>query len=483
MQIGKAKEFYVDVYSRHAGVTGSCFLNSIHWPDGKSLRFLVDTGAAQGSDNNGFFNCFFPYNTGKIDFVILTHGHHDHQGLLPVAVRQGFHGPIFTHYATSALMNISLYDSCNISDVYTGEPICCNSEVEKTLDMVVGCCTKKIIKPHKNVRIVFYANGHLVGAVLTLVVITCPGEDDITLLYTGDYKDSNIFFNVEAPPKQAREMNISAIFCESTYGDVDSSHPMFKKCLKENTLQAVKDGKTIVYPAFSQGRCQEILYNIKIWKEKGLLPQNIPVYLDGRSAQDFTTCYMYTDLGIKKLMKNFTPKGLYFVPRTRDRMQYRRQIMENNIPKIIVSSGGMASYGPVVNYIDYYLDKSDALIHMLGYCSSESQGHKLITVPTGETIEYNGKQRKKWCDTARTSELSSHAPRNKLLHLIQQFPYAKSVIINHGEPEIKKKFREYLLEHLELSEEMIAISGPEVAFRIESNGIVEQFQTNFESIL
>lgn len=483
MNIGKNKDFYVDVYSRHSGVTGSCFLNSVHWPNGKNVRFLIDAGAAQGHDDNGFYNCFFPYNAGKLSFIVLTHGHHDHEGLLPVVVRQGFRGPIFCHYATARLMGISLYDSCKIESPYLGKPLCSQNEVEKTLDLVVGCCLKRILKPDKNIRIIFYSNGHLVGAVLTLVIISCPGEEDITLLYTGDYKDNNIFFNVEMPPKQVREMNISAIFSESTYGDVDSTNPIFKKCVKENTIQAIKNGKTVIYPAFSKGRCQEALFAIKMWKEKGFIPENTPVYLDGKSAQEFTMAYRYQDLGIKKLMINFTPKDLKFVPATKLRTGYRQEIMENNEPKIIVSSGGMASYGPVVNYIDYYLSKNDALIHLLGYCSPETQGYKLLTTTLGENITYNGHQHKKMCSVERTSEWSAHSPRDKMLKLINWFPNTKSIIINHGETLTKTKFREYLLENLTLEEEMIDIAGPEVAYRIESIGITDKFLTNFESIL
>ena len=192
MKIGKTHKFYADVFSRHSGVTGSCFLNSIHWPDGTNLRFLVDAGAAQGNDNDGFFNCFFPFNTGKIDFIILTHGHQDHQGLLPVVIRQGFRGNIYTSYATSKLINLSLYDCCKISDPYLGSPLATQNEVERTLDLIIGYSNKKTIKPHKNVSIVFYSNGHLLGAIVTLIIISCPGEDDITLVYTGDYKNNNI---------------------------------------------------------------------------------------------------------------------------------------------------------------------------------------------------------------------------------------------------------------------------------------------------
>lgn len=483
MKIGKSEGFYVDVYTRNNGVTPSCSLNSVHWPDGRNVRFLVDSGAAQGKDNNGFCNTFFPFNAGKISFIILTHGHHDHQGLLPVVVRQGFMGPIFTHYATANLMNVSLYDSCKIDDAYTNEPLCSVSEVEKTLDLVVGCCTKKILKPDKNIRIIFYTNGHLVGAVLTLVVITCPGEEDINLIYTGDYKDNNIFFNVEMPPKQARELKISAMFCESTYGDVDSTNPMFEKCLEKNTVQALKEGKTVVYPAFAQGRYQEVLYDIKMWKKKGVIPEKTLVYADGGTSQEFTMRYMFNELGIKKLMKDFVPKGTKFVPRSRDRQVYRREIMENNEPKIIIAPGGMGSYGPVLNYISYYLSRNDALIHYLGYCSPESKGYKLLNTPKGETVAYNGRNHVIACDVMKTAEMSGHAPRNKLLNLIKWFPNTKSIVINHGEEETKIKFRDYLLDNLTIPEEEIVIASPETAYRIQPDGIKDVLKTNFESIL
>lgn len=480
MKIGKTSGFYVNVYSRHRNVTGSSFLNSVHWPDGRNVRFLVDAGAAQGEDNEKGFNSFFPFNGGKIDFIIVTHDHHDHEGLLPVVVRQGFCGPILTHYATASMMNISLYDSCKISDVYSGQPLYTTNEVERTLDMLVGCTTKRIMKPSKNIRVVFYSNGHLVGAVLTLIVITCPGEDDITLIYTGDYKQHNIFFNVELPPIDVRAMNISTIFCESTYGDIDSTDPMFTKCLETNTANAIKEGKTIIYPAFAKGRCQEILYYIKRWKEKGIIPEETPVHLDGKSAQEVTTRYLYTDVGINPSMRNFIPSKLNFVPRTRNRKAYREEIMEREEPQIIISTGGMASYGPVTSYISRYLSREDAFIHLLGYCSPESQGYKLLNTPFGESLKYAGVETKKYCSVARTAELSGHAQRDQLLSLLRKFPNTKSIVINHGEMETKKKFREYLLEHLNLPEDMISVSNPNIGYRIESNGVTDIFETHIE---
>ena len=157
--------------------------------------------------------------------------------------------------------------------------------------------------------------------------------------------------------------------------------------------------------------------------------------------------------------------------------------MEDNRPKIIIAPGGMASYGPIRTYIDYYISRNDALIHLLGYCSPDSNGYKLLNTPIGETLSYNGSEHIKLCDVKKTAEKSSHAPRDILLNLIKYFPNTKSIVINHGTELTMSKFRNYLLDNLDLPEEQIVIASPEVAYRIESQGIVDMFPTHIESIL
>lgn len=475
--------FYAHRYCRHDNVTGSCYFYSVHWPNGENVRFFFEAGAKQGEDDIGFYNGFFPFNAGKISFGIITHNHFDHMGLLPVIVRQGFKGPIFMSYATANLLDVSLYDSSTIEDRELGRTLATIEEVERTLKQVVGCTFKRIIKPHKNIRIVFFNNGHLVGAVLTLIIITCPGEKDITIIHTGDYKDTNVFFNVETPPMWARELEISNFVCESTYGDVDSTHPMFQKCLAENTAEALKNGMTVLYPTFSQGRHQEVLFDIKMWKEKEIIPEDTPVVIDGRSTQEYNAKYMYTDLGIKKIMKNFMPKGTISIPRSKNKATYRREIMSDPRPKIILAPGGMASYGPITSYISKMMSRDDVLIHALGYCSPESTMYKLLNTPNGESVQYNGMERVKRCQTKKTAEKTSHAQRDVLLRLIKYFPYTKSISVNHGEARVQLLFREYLLEHLGLPEDQITTADSETGVRIEANGITDLFQTHFKSIL
>lgn len=483
MKIGTSSKFYALRYCRHNKVTGSNYLYSVYWPNGENVQFFFDIGAKQGEDNIGFYNGFYPLDAEKISFGIISHNHFDHVGLLPVIVRQGFMGPVFTSYSTANLLDISLNDSTSIVDRDLDRTIATIDEVEKALSQVIGCTYKRRIKPHKNITITFFSNGHLVGAVLTLIVITCPGEKEITIIHTGDYNDKNVFFNVEMPPKQVRELDISNIVCESTYGDVDSTHPMFQKCLADNTAEALRNGMTVLYPTFAQGRHQEALFDIKMWKKKGIIPEDTMVVIDGRSSQEYNARYMYADLGIKKIMKDFIPKGAIHIPRSKDRALHRRRIIEDSRPKIILAPGGMGSYGPVSSYMSEFIPRNDVLIHALGYCSEDSTMYKLLNTEDGKSLKYNGIELVKHCLTKKTSEKSSHAPRNKLLRLIEEFPHTHSISINHGEDAKQLSFREYLLDHLELQEDQIMLSRSETGVRIESNGITDRFQTTFESIL
>ena len=96
MKIGTSSKFYALRYCRHNKVTGSNYLYSVYWPNGENVQFFFDIGAKQGEDNIGFYNGFYPLDAEKISFGIISHNHFDHVGLLPVIVRQGFMGTVFT---------------------------------------------------------------------------------------------------------------------------------------------------------------------------------------------------------------------------------------------------------------------------------------------------------------------------------------------------------------------------------------------------
>ena len=481
MKIGNSDDFYAHRYIRHDKVTGSLCYYSAHWPDKRNVRFFLDAGSKQGEDDDKTFNSFIPFDIHKASFGIITHNHLDHVGLLPVAVRQEFNGKIYMSYATASLIDITLYGAASIVDDVSKTTLCNSKDVEKTLKQVVGCRIGKVIHPAKDITITFFPNGHIVGAVMVLIEITCPGREPIRIWHTGDYKPDNIFFDVEKPPLDVSNMKISNTVCESTYGDVDSTDPRFNKCLEKNTAEAIKNGMTVIFPTFAEDRHQRVLYYIKTWKERGIIPKDTPVVVDGRNSQEYNRRYKYMDLGIKNEMKDFMPKDVYTVSAPCSSTSSRKKFFGSE-PKIILAPSGMGDHGAITCYLKEYIPRSDALIHSLGYCSPSSIMYKLLNTPKGERIRFCGEDYTVRCMTAKTSELSSHAQRDQLLELLQSFPNNQSISINHGEKDVQLKFREYLLENLDLPEDQIITANPDIGVRIESSGITGLFKTKFQPV-
>lgn len=465
-----SKNFYAERIFRHQNVAGSFFLYKVHFPSGKEVEFFFEAGAKQGEKDIGDYNGFIPVEASNLSFGIISHTHFDHIGLLPVLIRQGFKGPIFTSYPASKLLEIGLQDSAKIVDKNLERTIAVQEEVEQTLSQVVGAPYKKKIKPHKNITVTFFMNGHLIGAVLTLITITYSNEEPIYIVHSGDYKSSNMFFNVEQPQEAIRNLPISNFVIESTYGDVDSSNIKFKKCLKNNTLEALNNGFTVVYPTFSLGRHQEALYLIKLWQKQELIPADTQIIVDGKSAQAYNYLIKFSDLGVKPGMNNFMPQNTISIPRNFERKAIRAKVLKSSAPKIILSPGGMGSYGPITYYIQNLAFRDDVLIHSLGYSSPDSTMYKLLKAKYGETIKYNGLDVTVKCQTAQTCELSAHDPRDKLLKLIESFPETHSVSINHGDLEIQKSFWHYLNDHLLIPSSQIATSK-QSSIRIFAKGI------------
>lgn len=471
-------DFCVHRYCRQSEVAGSSFFYSVHWPDDENVRFFLDAGAFQGV-NNSYLNGYFPFKAEKLSFGIVTHVHFDHVGLLPVIVRQGFKGKIYSSYGTVNLLDVALADTVKIEDKQLGRTIATAEEVEETLEKTVGCAYRKIIKPHKNIKIIFFENGHLIGAAVILIIISCPGREDITILHTGDYKDKNLFFDVDAIPENIKNMKISSFVTESTYGNVDSTNSKFDECLVENTVWAIKRGMTVLYPTFALGRHQEVLYKIKQIKEKELIPKETLVVVDGKASQIYNTRFQYSDLGIKLEMKKFMPKYCKCIPRDLTKKFVRNEIIKNNDPKIIVAPGGMCDYGAASVYTKKFISDPNVMIHGVGYAAPNSVMYKLLNTLQGETVSCYGDAYIKKCMTKITAEVTSHGTRDILLRFINDFPNTMSVSINHGELITQKWFRKSVLENTKLLENQVDICSPEKGVVIEAEGITGTFNTKF----
>lgn len=455
-------KFCADVMAFHPEITGSFILIVVKYPNGTSTKFIVDCGLIQ-EKKFVEYNSKLPINAKTLDFVLVTHNHIDHVGRLPLLIKEKYEGNIYMTNATSKLIKLSLKDNLKVLKTISRK----NSEnilyseydINKCFEKIVGCEFEKTLIID-NIKITFLSNGHLLGAAMILVQISYPGYEDINLLFTGDYNNKNMFFDVKPISKFIKGLSLT-IIQESTYGYIDSSE--VSRCFEKNILKAVEENKTIVVIVSSLGKPQEILYVLKELQRKRKISSRIPIYLDGKLAIKYTRIYLKEDIGIKESMKDFLPNNYHEITD-----KTRSDLLEDKNMKIILASGN-ESYGSAQIYISEYMYNEDSLIHFTGYVA------KTLT--------------KKKSELKYTSEFSAHAKADEMIKFLKDvsdIAEINLVLVNHGrtclkiaekEINVKEIFEERILNEVETKN--TGILGREYFFRIDHQGLIKTMNTKF----
>lgn len=433
----------------------------------KNIPFMVECGSFQGLDNIDQLNTTFNFDITSPEFSILTHAHLDHYGRYPLAIKQGFHAPVFTTYPTKTFLSeVFLQDCLKIEkrrakklDI---EPNYTEQEIKKFEHYMVPCDFNKKIVYNDNISIQFFMNGHVPGAAVTLVTISYPECEDMNLIITGDYNNRNDFFEVKPLPEWVYELSNVSIIIESTYGGTKSSD-LRRKCFIDNIVRALSERKTCVVPAFSFGRTQEVLYKLRIAQDAGILSTRFEIFLDGKTAIQTTSLFENGAFKMHPNAKDFLPYNLTIVE---DNTMRNFLIHENEFPKIIVSSSGSGSYGPSQTYINGYMNNSKAIIHATGHIFPDS---KLGRLRDDDSIV---------AQFFDTDEFSAHAKQETLVDFVGPFKNLKSVFIHHGEEESKKDLASALKETYNAD---IHILSSNKVFRMASDGTSEEFARIFSS--
>ena len=473
--MGNSNKFYVDIMSVHNEVTGSCNLCILKLPNRESIRFVVDCGLFQEHNYNDMNFEPLPFKAENLDFAILTHNHVDHNGRFPLLYHDGFMGKIYTTDTTAKLLPLSLYDSVRVlRDLAKRKNVKClysETDVEKTLAFVEPCFYNKAYRINEYVKVTFFCNGHLPGAALVLVQASYPGYEDINILFTGDYHNHNMFFDVPPLPKWVLELPLT-IVQESTYGDMESHE--IEKTFSKNIIHCMNNNGTALCLVFSLGRAQEILYVLKQMQQTGELSTEIPIYLDGKLSHKYTNLYIRDGLNLKNEMRDFLPENFEFVD---DNM--REKLLEDTDKKIILTSSGMGNYGPAQVYIPTYISRKNALIHFTGFCAEGTLGATLQKTQKSESVTVGGLITKKRALVQSTTEFSAHAKSDEMIDFLKQFKNLKLVLINHGETETKKIFAEKILD-ANLKIKNIGILDREYFFRVNPYGLIKTLSTKFK---
>lgn len=413
------------------------------------------------------------FNPEDISFCLVTHNHVDHTGRLPLLTKGGFKGNIYMSEDTRVLLPLALNDSqkClrDIAKRNNAKVLYSETDVEKALNQSRVCLFEKTEQIGEHIKVTYFSNGHLIGAAIILVQISYPEKEDINLLFLGDYHYKNLFLDVVDLPQWVKNLNLIVI-TESTYGYMDSNK--IHKCFAENILRCLYNNGTVVSPVFSLGRAQEILYELRELQNMKELDVNLPIYLDGKLAINYTSLYTDGKLHIKPSMVDFLPRNLTFVDKTT-----RDKVLYGTDKKIILTTSGMGNYGPAQLYIPEYIKRKNSMIHFTGYTAPDTLGGKLKSAKEGETVEVGGLVMEKSGMVEYTNEFSAHAKADEIIRFLTEFRNLKLVLVTHGEEQSKDMLASRIVK--EVKPKAVGIFDSRYLFRVNAYGVVKTMSTKY----
>lgn len=450
-------------------VTGSKHL--ITTSEGKKI--LLDCGMFQGKGmETDAMNRNLMFEPSEINYLILTHAHIDHSGMIPYLVRNGFKGSIICTNATRDLCALMLIDSAHIQEqdmkwfnkkrarnnlppvdaIYNQH----DAEAAMKLFVNVGYDRRLQIETGKiNVR--FTQTGHMLGSAAVNLEVIEDGKK-VNLVYTGDIGRPHN--RILPPPEAFHECDY--LITESTYGN--RLHPEEKES-EDDLLKIVvetcveRKGKLII-PSFSIGRTQEIVFVLNNLYNKGLLPR-IDVFVDSplsvNATEVFRTNIECLNEEVRSVMKyDDDPFGF-------NSLHYIKNVDESKAlnaydkPCIIISSSGMAEAGRIKHHIANNVSDARNTILMVGYCSPTSLGAR-IQQPGLREISVFGELHEVNARIAKIEAFSGHGDYSEMgAYLKCHDPKrVKKLFLVHGDYEAQQQYAAYLhqegFEHIEIPE-------------------------------
>ena len=436
-------------------VTGSA-----HFLSACGKNILVDYGMEQGI--NVFENAELPVAPSEIDYLLVTHAHVDHTGMIPALYKNGFKGEIYATTATCDLCDIMLRDSAHIQEFEAEwknrknkragkekfEPAYTIEDVEGVLKHFNKVSYNEELMLCEGISVSYTDVGHLLGSASIKITIT-EGDTTKVIVFSGDI--GNINQPIIKDPEYSTEADY--VVMESTYGDrLHGDRIDYVAELSDILNDTFSRGGNVVIPSFAVGRTQEILYFMRKIKEDRLVYgyDDFEVFVDSPLAIEATNIFNenYADCFDEEAMEliraGINPisfEGLKTSVTSTDSIA----INFDKKPKVIISASGMCEAGRIRHHLKHNLWRKECTVLFVGYQAVGTLGRILIDGVKkvklfGEEIEVNA-------EIKVLAGVSGHADKNGLIAWVSAFnPKPDAVFIVHGEDRVIESFRKTLIE-------------------------------------
>ncbi len=452
-------------------VTGANFLLEINEP--KPFKILVDCGLEQGSDTAEKFNQTpFPYNPADIDVLLVTHAHADHIGRIPKLIKDGFHGVIYSTPATRDLAQVMLADAVHLLSreaSHRNQPALYDEQnVQATFTLWHTISYYIPTDIGGSVSVLAKDSGHILGAAMYELHIganACPnlgvfpstseksvppaakkyGEQ--VIVFTGDLGNSPALFLRDTDTVAGADY----LVMESVYGDRNHES---KEERRAELIAVIADTaarkRTLIIPAFSLERTQDILFEINELERSSKIP-SIPVYMDSPLAEKVTEIYRRYSVDFNDKAKQLATveKDIFTVPKLKIINNNRDSERVDTLPspKIIMAGSGMSVGGRIIRHERHFLPDANTTLLLVGYqavgtLGRELQDHAKEVVIDGERVLVKA-------EVKAILGYSSHKDSDRLVEFVAAVaPTLKKVFVTMGEPKselfLAQRLRDYV---------------------------------------
>ncbi len=429
-------------------VTGSCFLI-----EACGARFTIDCGMHQG--NSAIEERNFAtevYTPQSLDFMLLTHAHIDHSGLLPRIISAGFRGPIYCTSPTAALAALMLEDSAHIQEMdtewkrkklarHSGQPdqesilpLYTVEDAQKVPDHFREVAYNTPFEPHPGIRVTYGDAGHILGSAFVELTIT-EGGKTTRLIFSGDLgRPGTLLMHDPSVPAKA-----DYLFMESTYGDRNhKDEDATLDELAEAIAYSYARHEKVIIPAFAVGRTQEILYCLCLLSQRGKLPADIPIYVDSplaiRATEVFHNFKDYLDTP-----EVFISENMALLPNVHFTLNAVESQALNTLQgaAIIISASGMCNAGRIRHHLRHNVWRQGASIVFVGYQGIGTLGRKIVN--GAQSIRLFNEDVAVKAKVFTIGGFSAHAGQDQLLQWLGQIEHpGLQVVLVHGEEKAQQ---------------------------------------------
>lgn len=417
------------------GAAGTVTGSSYWLLDSENKGLLIDLGMFQGVEEPKTFNNEAIYFKGSdLTGVVLTHAHLDHCGRLPLLVHVGYTGPIYMTEATRQLLELSLLDSAKVAkenEVRRGERMALYSE-EDVEKLMMLCRIVSYDKSFEvgNFTITMRDAGHILGSASVEVVDKREGKGPRKIVFSGDL--GNTPQDIVRPTEPILDADL--VVMESTYGDRTHTGEEPNDVLMEEIKAIEENGGTLLIPAFSLERTQELLHKIDHLKKAKKIKEETLVFLDSPMAIKATVIFRHfpelfneETAAHAKVDDPFEFPGLVVVEKGSE----SAKIHDIDRPKVIIAGSGMMSGGRIMHHAIDFLPLATTRLLQVGFQAVGTVGRAIFD--GAKVVKIYNEEVEIKANVRNVSSMSAHADQPKLMNWLSKIKGVKQVFLTHGE--------------------------------------------------